>query len=96
MVSKATALCSQPDARRMDVSNPSHFFASQVPFLARGDRFVRYAACAVGAKHLGQMKTPEDRIGCSAWQRQFAEKLTSGSKDFLWYMKVVLRRVAQY
>lgn len=69
----------------MDVTDSTHFFERRVPILARNNDLIRYAACAVGAKHLGQMEQPMSGVGSSRGQIDLAKRLTSTSLDFLWY-----------
>lgn len=68
----------------MDLANGSHFFERQLPILAKSSTFVRHAACAVAAKHLGQVQNPSPKIGPSRGQQAMAKYLTSTSLDFLW------------
>jgi hypothetical protein len=68
----------------MDLTNSTQFFERNIPLLARSSNFVRYAACAVAAKHLGQVQEPELKIGPSRGRKAIAKDLTSTSLDFLW------------
>ena len=69
----------------MDIFTVDRYFRSQVLQLAKLYPLVRYSACAVAAKQLGQRSSPLSTVGLTSGQRRVAEKLLAGGLDFLWY-----------
>ena len=69
----------------MDIFTGDRYFRSQVLQLAKLYPLVRYSACAVAAKQLGQRSSPLSTVGLTSGQRRVAEKLLAGGLDFLWY-----------
>jgi len=70
----------------MDVFAGQHsYFSQHVVQLAHTSTLVRYAACAVAAKQLGQMKDPILKIRQTNCQRLMLRAFSKSRLDFLWY-----------
>lgn len=66
----------------MDLFYRYEVFSREVLTLARDHAILRYAACAVAAKQLGQTSSPVVR---GRTQEQIAANIKQGSFGFLWY-----------
>lgn len=69
----------------MDLLYRYEVFSREVLTLARQHPILRYAACAVAAKQLGQIKDPGELISRNEMQMQIAAKMARGRHDFVWY-----------
>jgi hypothetical protein len=81
-------MCDRHDAdavTRMDLLYRYEVFSREVLTLAREHPLLRYAACAVAAKQLGQMRSPVSNILRGKTQENIAANLVRGRLGFLWY-----------
>ena len=69
----------------MDLLYRYEVFSREVLTLARKHPILRYAACAVAAKQLGQIKRPLDTIIRGKTQLKIARSLARRRLGFLWY-----------
>ncbi|KAJ5100428.1 hypothetical protein N7456_006480 [Penicillium angulare] len=70
----------------MDVfTNQPSYFTKHILSLANRSPLIRYSACAIAAKQLGQMQNPANRTRKSRGMDRVATNLTSADLDFLWY-----------
>ena len=69
----------------MDIFAGGRYFSSQVLQLAKVYPLIKYSACAVAAKQLGQRKSPLSAVGVTSGQKRVVETLLTGRLDFLWY-----------
>uniref|UniRef100_A0A8H7K610 Transcription factor domain-containing protein n=1 Tax=Bionectria ochroleuca TaxID=29856 RepID=A0A8H7K610_BIOOC len=68
----------------MDLLYRYEVFSREVLTLAREHSILRYAACAVAAKQLGQMNHPIPAL-CGKIQRSIATRCFRGRSGFIWY-----------
>ncbi|CAI6032609.1 unnamed protein product [Clonostachys chloroleuca] len=68
----------------MDLLYRYEVFSREVLTLAREHSILRYAACAVAAKQLGQMKHPIPAL-CGKIQQDIATQCFRGRSGFIWY-----------
>lgn len=68
----------------MDLLYRYEVFSREVLTLAREHPILRYAACAVAAKQIGQMRSPISRIFAIGAHKKIASKLVEGGSRFLW------------
>lgn len=69
----------------MDLLYRYEVFSREVLTLAREHPILRYAACAVAAKQLGQMRSPLSTIITGKTQQKIATKLQHGPLGLTWY-----------
>ncbi|KAF9771623.1 hypothetical protein IL306_010733 [Fusarium sp. DS 682] len=69
----------------MDLLYRYEVFSREVLTLAREHPILRYAACAVAAKQLGQLKGPVSRVLRGKTQENIAARLSRDSFGFAWY-----------
>ncbi|KAM0189361.1 hypothetical protein ACHAPI_010127 [Fusarium lateritium] len=69
----------------MDLLYRYEVFSREVLTLAREHQILRYAACALAAKQLGQMRSPISLALCGKTQERIAAKLARDSFGFLWH-----------
>lgn len=69
----------------MDLLYRYEVFSREVLTLARQHPILRYAACAVAAKQLGQMKDFSGLVSHTEMQAQRATNLARGRYGFVWY-----------
>ncbi|OAQ87986.1 Zn 2cys6 transcription factor protein [Purpureocillium lilacinum] len=69
----------------MDLLYRYEVFSREVLMLARKHPILRYAACAVAAKQLGQMRAPVATVLRGTTQERIAERLVRGRLGFVWY-----------
>lgn len=69
----------------MDLLYRYEVFSREVLTMAREHPLLRYAACAVAAKQLGQMRSPVSSILRGKTQENIAATLARGRFGFLWY-----------
>lgn len=69
----------------MDLLYRYEVFSREVLTLARQHPILRYAACAVAAKQLGQMRSPVSTVLRGKTQEGIAARLTIGRLGFVWY-----------
>lgn len=69
----------------MDLLYRYEVFSREVLTLARQHPILRYAACAVAAKQLGQMRQPVSTVLRGKTQEKIALRLVSGRLGFVWY-----------
>ncbi|KAF4895062.1 Transcription activator AMTR1 [Colletotrichum fructicola] len=69
----------------MDLLYRYEVFSREVLTLARDHPILRYAACAVAAKQLGQMRSPLSTIITGKTQQGIAAKLQRGPLGLMWY-----------
>ncbi|KAJ5263510.1 hypothetical protein N7478_011115 [Penicillium angulare] len=70
----------------MDVfTNQPSYLTRHVLSLANRSPLIRYSACAIATKQLGQMKDPASRTRKSRGMSRVAKNLASGDLDLLWY-----------
>ena len=70
----------------MDLLYRYEVFSREVLTLARKHPILRYAACAVAAKQLGQMRSPVPAtLGGNKTQERIAARLVRGRLGFTWY-----------
>ncbi|KAK7733831.1 hypothetical protein SLS63_004617 [Diaporthe eres] len=69
----------------MDLLYRYEVFSREVLTLARDHPILRYAACAVAAKQLGQMRSPLATIITGKTQQKIAAKLQHGPLGLVWY-----------
>lgn len=61
------------------------YFGQQVLALSRVSPLLRYSACALAAKQIGQMKDPKSKIRRTHGQTLMLEAFSQSQLDFLWY-----------
>ena len=77
---------SEGPGRWMDVFAGQHsYFSQHVVQFAHTSTLVRYAACAVAAKQLGQINDPISKIRQTHRQRLMFRAFSETTLDFLWY-----------
>lgn len=69
----------------MDLLNNCRCFTQQIAAVGTRSSLIRYSACAVAAKQLGQIEDPNSRLRGTRGQQHIAECLTRGGLDFNWY-----------
>ncbi|KAK9318758.1 hypothetical protein V1517DRAFT_334700 [Lipomyces orientalis] len=67
------------------VSVTQRYFTQQVCSLSRISPLVRYSACALAAKQLGQMKDPESKIRQTSSHKLMMTTFAESKLDFLWF-----------
>ncbi|GAM35109.1 hypothetical protein TCE0_015f03159 [Talaromyces pinophilus] len=79
----------------MDLLYRYEVFSRETLTLARDHPILRYAACAVAAKQLGQMRIPVSDVLRGKTQKKIALKFTQGRLGFLWYSAKYYERAIQ-
>ncbi|CEL04047.1 hypothetical protein ASPCAL05180 [Aspergillus calidoustus] len=69
----------------MDVCGDRSYFSQQVIQLSHWSPLIRYAACALGAKQLGQTRHPEAQIRHTNTQTLMLKALIDTKVGFTWY-----------
>ncbi|KAL2816518.1 hypothetical protein BJX63DRAFT_138374 [Aspergillus granulosus] len=69
----------------MDVCGDRSYFSQRVIQLAHWSPLIRYAACALGAKQLGQTRHPEAQIRQTNTQKLMLKALIDTRVGFTWY-----------
>ncbi|CAK7216570.1 hypothetical protein SEUCBS140593_002915 [Sporothrix eucalyptigena] len=69
----------------MDLLYRYEVFSREVLTLAREHPILRYAACAVAAKQLGQMKIPVSTVLRGKTHEKIANRLSQGRYGLVWY-----------
>lgn len=69
----------------MDLLFRYEVFSREVLTLARNHPILRYAACAVAAKQLGQMRVPASYVLRGKTQEHIANRIAQGSWGYTWY-----------
>ncbi|KAL2785528.1 hypothetical protein BJX66DRAFT_59531 [Aspergillus keveii] len=69
----------------MDVCGDRSYFSQQVIQLSHWSPLIRYAACALGAKQLGQTRHPEAQIRQTNTQTLMLKALIDTKLGFTWY-----------
>ncbi|KAH8703134.1 hypothetical protein BGW36DRAFT_422708 [Talaromyces proteolyticus] len=79
----------------MDLLYRYEVFSRETLTLARDHPILRYAACAVAAKQLGQMRIPVSDVLRGKTQKMIALKFTQSRLGFLWYSAKYYERAIQ-
>lgn len=69
----------------MDLLYRYEVFSREVLTLARQHPILRYAACAVAAKQLSQMRRPVSNVLQGKTQQHLADRISHGGWGFAWY-----------
>ncbi|KAL4905545.1 hypothetical protein BDW74DRAFT_177915 [Aspergillus multicolor] len=69
----------------MDICGGQSYFIQNAVVLAHRDPLVRYAACALAAKQLGQSRHPEAHVRQTNTQRAMLKALMDTKLGFTWY-----------
>ncbi|KAF9888550.1 hypothetical protein FE257_008481 [Aspergillus nanangensis] len=70
----------------MDIHSPQQsYFSQHIIALSHHSPLVRYAACSLAAKQLGQMQDLESTIKQPPNQQRMLKKFSDSKLDFLWY-----------
>ncbi|KAL2867667.1 Zn(II)2Cys6 transcription factor [Aspergillus lucknowensis] len=69
----------------MDICGGQSYFSQHIVQLAHWSPLVRYAACALGAKQLGQTRHPETQIRQTNAQKLMLKALIDSRLGFTWY-----------
>lgn len=69
----------------MDICGGKSYFSQNAVVLAHWSPLVRYAACALGAKQLGQTRHPESQIRQTKTQSLMMKALIDTRLGFTWY-----------
>ncbi|KAL2825733.1 hypothetical protein BDW59DRAFT_69656 [Aspergillus cavernicola] len=86
---------SEGPGRWMDVYGGQSYFSQQIVLLAHRSPLVRYAACALAAKQLGQTRHPESHIRQTNTQRLMLKTLIATKLGFTWYGAKYYERAIQ-
>ena len=86
---------SEGPGRWMDLGNDTHYFSRYIVSLADMSALIRYAACALAAKQLGQVKDPESSVRQTACHRAMFKAFSESKLDFLWYGAKYYERAIQ-
>ncbi|RAK94970.1 uncharacterized protein BO80DRAFT_369917, partial [Aspergillus ibericus CBS 121593] len=81
--------------RWMDLGTDTQYFSRYIVTLADLSARVRYAACALAAKQLGQLKDPESSIRQTSCHRVMLKAFSDSKRDFLWYGAKYYERAIQ-
>ncbi|KAL4750009.1 hypothetical protein BDW72DRAFT_194252 [Aspergillus terricola var. indicus] len=69
----------------MDLCGNPSYFSQNIVALSHRSPLVRYAACALAAKQLGQTRHPESQIRQTSAQRSMLKTLIDTKLGFTWY-----------
>ncbi|PWY66504.1 hypothetical protein BO94DRAFT_540626 [Aspergillus sclerotioniger CBS 115572] len=86
---------SEEPGRWMDLGNDTQYFSRYIVSLADMSALIRYAACALAAKQLGQVKDPESSIRQTSCHRTMLKAFSNSKLDFLWYGAKYYERAIQ-
>ncbi|KAL3471168.1 hypothetical protein BJX99DRAFT_32332 [Aspergillus californicus] len=76
---------SEGPAKWMDICGGQSYFSQQTVALSHWSPLVRYAACALAAKQLGQIRRPQCHIRQTNTQTLMLKALTDTKLGFTWY-----------
>ncbi|KAI9930830.1 hypothetical protein AWENTII_007172 [Aspergillus wentii] len=77
---------SESPGQWMDVfTEQQSYFSQHIVLLAHMSTLIRYSACAVAAKQLGQMKEPMSVIRQTPTNKLMLKSFADSKLDFLWY-----------
>lgn len=79
----------------MDIFTQGDFFSHHVLTLAKVDILVKYSACALAAKQMGQMNEPTSRVSTTAGRMLVMQAIDSSQNDYLWYGAKYYERAIQ-
>ena len=69
----------------MDIFGQGQYFSHHVLFTAKTNALIRYSACALAAKRMGQMAEPTSRVTPTKGNMLVKQTIERSQRDYLWY-----------